>query len=378
VPKRIHYIDWLRVLAVLALFPYHSARIFDTFEPFYTKSAATSAALSWGVISFLNLFHMPLLFLLAGASMYFALAKRSGGTFTKERLLRLGVPLLFGVLVVVPPQSWAGATANGANAKGLLAYWPTALTFSPAGDLSGYAGYFTPGHLWFILFLLLLSLAALPLVAWWRKDTGAARLTRFADRFATPLGVAIIVVPLLLADALPEIGGKNPVYFLVYLLAGAVFVSDPRWAEVAERKRFWYLAIGLVGAVATSMLWGWRAGVPDISLPAAAFAVLRLGSGWALVLACLGFGRRFLDRTGPPLSYLAEASYPVYILHQTVIVLAGAWLLSVLPRGVWLPYVAILVSSVVVTYAAYEVVRRVPALRFLFGMRPKPKAVAAD
>lgn len=376
--KRIHYIDWLRVLAVLALFPYHSARIFDTFQTFYAKSAVTSPALSWGVVAFLDLFHMPLLFLLAGASMYFALAHRTPGEFTRERLLRLGVPLVFGVLVVVPPQSWIGARSNAGYAGSLWSYWPRALTVAPSGDLSGYSGGFTPGHLWFILFLLVLSLVALPLLRWWRSERGEAAVRGLADRFASPAGLAIMVVPLVLADALPDIGGKNPVYYLLYLLAGFLFVSDPRWAEVAERRRVTYLVIGLIGAVATALLWGWRATQADISVGAAAFAALRLGSGWSLVLACLGFGRRHLDRTGPTLTYLAEASYPVYILHQTVIVLLGALLLAVLPAGVWAPYLSILAASAVVTFAIYEGVRRVPQLRFLFGMRPKSRRLTAD
>lgn len=52
--ERVYYIDWLRVIAVLLLILFHSARIFDIWDPFYAKNAATSSFLSYTVITFLN------------------------------------------------------------------------------------------------------------------------------------------------------------------------------------------------------------------------------------------------------------------------------------------------------------------------------------
>jgi glucans biosynthesis protein C len=86
----------------------------------------------------------------------------------------------------------------------------------------------------------------------------------------------------------------------------------------------------------------------------------------------LGAGRRYLDRPSRSLSYLAEASYPVYILHQTAIVVL-AWFVVQVPIGGVVQWVAILVGSVVASFALYEVVRRVGRLRYLFGMRPETR-----
>ncbi len=105
-PHRRSDIDWLRVIAVVLLIPFHTARIFDIWEPFNAKSGETSAALTYGVIAFLGQWHMPLLFLLAGASTWFALGFRSGGQYARERFTRLLIPFLFGLLVVVPPQGY--------------------------------------------------------------------------------------------------------------------------------------------------------------------------------------------------------------------------------------------------------------------------------
>ncbi|WP_425517379.1 acyltransferase family protein [Paenibacillus solanacearum] len=47
---------------------------------------------------------MPLLFLLAGMSSFYALQRRTGAHFVKERFLRLLIPLVVGTLIIVPSQ----------------------------------------------------------------------------------------------------------------------------------------------------------------------------------------------------------------------------------------------------------------------------------
>ena len=75
-PDRRHDIDWLRNLAVLLLVPFHTARVFDVWEPNYAKSAELSVGLSW-FIAFVAVWHMPLLFALAGLVARFDCLTRS-------------------------------------------------------------------------------------------------------------------------------------------------------------------------------------------------------------------------------------------------------------------------------------------------------------
>lgn len=102
-PERRCDIDWLRILAVLLLIPFHTARIFDPFDPFYVKNAERSTALGYGAIKVLHPWHMPLLFLLAGAATWFAIGFRSGGQYVRERFTRLLV--LFGMKPLRPRGS---------------------------------------------------------------------------------------------------------------------------------------------------------------------------------------------------------------------------------------------------------------------------------
>ena len=141
---RRYDLDALRVLAVLLLVPFHSARVFDVFDPFYVKNPETSSGLSWAVVAFLNPWHMPLLFVLAVAATWLALGQRGAAGYVRERTRRLLVPLLFGLLVVVPPQGFLASRFRGEEvsvASFLGDYWTV------EGDLSGHTGSFTPAHL---------------------------------------------------------------------------------------------------------------------------------------------------------------------------------------------------------------------------------------
>jgi glucans biosynthesis protein C len=370
--KRVHYIDALRVLAVLLLIPFHSARVFDSMEAFYAKNAVVSSAADW-FINVVNLWHMPLLFLLAGASTYFALSHRAGRTFLGERTKRLLVPLVFGMLVILPPQGWFGAMTNTGYHGSLLTYWPS--FFALRGDLSGYYGTITPGHLWFVLYLFVLSAAALPLLLWFR-GRGEAHARAMSAALANPaLWVAVVLV-LMVSSALPAPGGKNPFYFLVWFVLGYLVMVDGRFAEMAERRRVPIISAALAAVAAFVLLLPIAGDVPRFTAADVGFSALRFAAGWLVVVACLGWGKRLLDRPSPLLAYASEASYPFYILHQTVIV-AVAFYLVRLPWGVGLKYAALVVAALVLTVAGYEVVRRVGALRVVFGMKPLSVAATA-
>ena len=101
--ERRHDLDWLRVLGVLLLIPFHVALIF-VLQPYtimYIRDVVDSPALSV-ITGFIHMWHMPMLFMIAGAATYFALGVRSAGEYIRERFLRLLVPLVFGLLTFVP------------------------------------------------------------------------------------------------------------------------------------------------------------------------------------------------------------------------------------------------------------------------------------
>ena len=357
-------VDWLRVLAVLLLVPFHAARIFNIGEAFYAKNAELSDPLST-FIAFVNPWHMPLLFVLAGASTYLALGRRTGTEYLRERVQRLLVPLIFGVLVVVPPQGFYAMLTNGVDPGSYLSYYPQ--FFHLDADLSGYHGSFTPAHLWFILFLVVFSVAALPLFAHWESSRGYGLRARLASLWLRPGILFLLAIPLALAAALPDLGGKNPFLYGTLFVYGYLLFCEPRLQRAIQSHTWW--ALGL-GGVTMALYLTVRYDPPKYSASDIALHFMRNFNTWFWVLALLGLGHRYLSNPGRVLRYLSESSYPFYILHQTLIVLIGYYVVQTrVPLGI--KFVTIVVASLIATFGLYEVfVRRWNPVRLPFGMKP--------
>lgn len=354
---RRHDLDWLRVLAVLLLIPFHSARVFDVWDDFYVKNAERSQGLTWGVIGFLEPWHMPLLFVLAGAASWYAFRHRTARGYVAERRARLLVPFLFGVLVIVPPQTYLAQWSKGIE--------PVKGFFTFGGDPTGYTGGFTPAHLWFIGFLFLFSLGAAPLFARWRRRPIGARWLLFA-----------MPVILALTNALPapDDGPQNPFYSLTLFIGGFLLAADPRAEWLVHRA--WRPLLVAAILTMTAVFLVARSGVvetwADGSAIQNAFEMLQHVNTWVWVLALLGLGHRFLRRENRALRYANPAAYPFYLVHQTVIV-AVAYVVVRWNVGLWTKFGTILVASFGLSLVAYELVRRTNATRYVFGLKRLPR-----
>ena len=368
--SRIYYIDWLRILAVLLLFPFHTLRVFNS-EAFYVKASAPSGAADW-VISFIGVWHMPLLFFLAGCSTYLALRKRRPGQYAWERVSRLLVPLVFGILILLPPQTWYGGRFNSAYAGSFWHYLSSGdylrWNIQDGGD---YFGGFGIGQLWFILWLFLISLILLPLVAWAARGKVAPRVQRLSRRLAHPLLWVVPILFLMLGEAAPQQVGKPSLLYAFVFLLGFLVACEPTFAETAEFYRW----PALIGGIGLTVFWvetgAFRDSLADPSLGRAGLAFLGCTALWLMIMGAMGMGKRYLNRTSAAQRYLAEGSYPVYVIHQTAIVIIGFYVVDfAIPRGA--QWVVLLALAVAATFVLYEISRRIGVLRFLLGMRRRP------
>lgn len=373
---RLHYIDWLRVLAVLLLFPFHVTRVFNS-EAFYVKADRLSAALDY-VLGSISVWHMQLLFVLAGASTYFALRKRRSVRYLGERLTRLGVPFAMGVfLVLIPVQTWYGARFNSGYAESFRHYLLSGdflrWNIQEGGDYFGGFGF---GHLWFIFVLLVVAVIALPLLA--DRGRGGALLRSLSRRLARPVWWPLAALLIYLGASVPDpTGALEPFYYLVFFVLGYVVVCEPAFMRAAERYRLPALTSGAALTVFRVLTPGLRDALPDPSLQLTALNLLGALATWLVIVGLLGYGRRYLDRTSPALGYLGEASYPVYLLHQTVIVIAAFYVVD-LAAAEPLQWLTLLAVSVAGTFVLYELVRRLRVTRRLFGMRVARPAGVKD
>jgi len=373
---RRYDIDWLRLMAVFLLFFFHAACIFHPWSDFYIKNDQMSPALTYIFVWAVGHWHMSLFFLLAGASTYYALQKRSGVEYIRERLKRLFIPLIFGTLVLIPPISYLGLLNHSGYSQSFIAWVPNFFHLQTA-DLDGFfLGGLTVGHLWFILHLFVYSLIALPLFLYFNRDAGR----RWTERIATVLmkpAVLFLLFPalLVLISKFPWVLGGNPLFYITFFILGFILMSDQRLMDKIDRYRLILLLLGVVplaGFIVMSATNSWPANIPEWA-DGIMDAYRNAFVPWFFIPALLAYGRRFLNFTNRFLKYFAEGAYPIYILHQTIIVIIAFFVVQ-WGLGVGAKYAIIVALAFAGTILAYDIlVRRTNITRFLFGMKLQGK-----
>lgn len=277
-PQRKFYLDNIKTFAILLLFPYHTFMIYNNFgEGFYIDGADLVATSVFLEISWLWM--MPLLFTAAGISAAFSLKKRTVKEFATERVKKLLVPLIFGTLLLVPVQSYlAGVFHYGS--------WSYLNFFTQFTDLTGYDGAFTPGQLWFILYLFVISLVCIPIFYFYGR-----RKKPFAVE-KIPLVVILLmgIIPAF-GNGLLNISGKSPTEYLAYFLLGYFFLQNATVLQKLEKHRFWLLLIAAAGLFVYLFC----------SYEMAEF------HSWSGTLCIIGFAKHHLNIDNRPLRYLANS-----------------------------------------------------------------------
>ncbi len=389
--KRVTALDWLRVLVVVGLIPYHAAVVFAAGPGDYVKSPRASLVfdLVATLVSFLG---MPLLFLVSGGATWFALERRRPARYLLERAARLAIPFVFGVLLVVPVQLYVARRATpGYHLTYLQFYWTFLVDWANIARHGVFGrGFEYWGHLWFILYLLAVSVFLLPLLLWLRSPPAQRPLTYLASRCGQVPGLFLLGAPLVLVEVAlagpigPRAwadysnlysGAAGLVLYAVAFVLGYLLFSDQGYQQALIR--WWQVALIQAGALLLVHEAALAAlGQSFVADPLGALVVrgLRAYITWCLLVGTLGFALRYLGGWPAPLRYLQDACYPVYVLHLPVLtVLASAIVGWGMP--LFINYLALLGATAALTFALYEVVvRRIPPVRFLFGLKLQPAA----
>ena len=365
---RRYDLDWLRVLAFGLLIVYHTGMIFVGWQ-FHLMSRPSSPALALPM-EFVNQWRMPLLFVISGVGVTFALGRRTAGQFVGERLLRLLLPLAFGMLVVVVPQVYYERLAQGAGYTSLLDFYPHYFEGTyPKGN-------FTWNHLWFIAYLLTFSLASLPFFLQLRRPAAQAALARLSQWLQRPgrvllFGLPLVVFQLVLRPYWPDQRNLvsdwfNFTFYFTLFCYGYLLGPLAGFWQAAERQRYLFLLLGV--AAFSFYYWG-----DDYYYALVGGAIKRAVQGancWCWVLVCVGFGRRYLNRDSPLLQRANEAVYPFYILHQTVLIALAYYVLQ-WPLTNTGKFLLLALGTFGFTLLLYAVVWRFSVLRVLFGLKPR-------
>ena len=380
---RYHFLDWVRIIAFFLLILYHVGMYYVTWG-WHVKSPHASDAIE-PLMMLSSPWRLSLLFLVSGVASSCMVAKVKPLVFLRKRSWRLLVPLLFGMFVIVPPQSYCEVIEKlgyaGSYADFMRLYVHRYHGFCQDGCLI----LPTWNHLWFVAYLWVYTavLACIVLALGPRFDRLAARLGRMLTGWKLIVlpAAALAVARILMLERFPTTHALVDdwymhVHYGIVFLLGALLARVPGvWARV-EALRWTGLALALTG---WAVMLVWYA-VPDAAVTGtrwelliyplrALYALL----AWSAIVAACGFARRHLDRDGPARRYLTEAVFPVYILHQTLIVVL-AHAMKPLQRSPGLEAAMLIVLVTVFSFAGFEIVRRVPLLRPLFGLGPRSRA----
>ncbi|MFZ0546816.1 MAG: acyltransferase family protein [Candidatus Promineifilaceae bacterium] len=374
---RRYELDWLRVIAIFLVFVFHSGRFFDPSD-WHVKSSVTYPQLEpLGV--FIVSWIMPLIFVISGASVFFASGKSGSGKFLQSKVARLLVPLTFAAFTHLPLQVYLERVSHHQFTGSFWAFLPHYFEGIYGWNNGNFA--ITGMHLWYLWLLFLFTMVFAPLFSWARHGNGRFVLKRVGDFLALPGLVYLLFVPVYLfmnwlnpnkGVGQLILGGWSFLLFIPFYLAGFVLYSHDGLVDRIRRQRW----ISLVGGLLCMVFLYLQ--ISDSGIPLwgtdryrVLTSVYCLNS-WFWILAFLGFAQQHLTFQNPFLKYANEAVLPFYIMHQTVLLVVGYIVLQQgLPDAV--DYVVIAAVSLTIIMVLYEfVIRRINILRLLFGMKLLP------
>jgi glucan biosynthesis protein C len=382
---RLHYLDWLRVLAIFMVFLFHAVHPFD-FGDWQVKNVDQSEILTI-ILMILGMWGMPFFFLVAGAGSWLALQRRTGSQYLRERFYRLLIPFIIGFVLFSPIEYYCEnmnkiqrglQTSFQSFLSSFTVFNPLLLRFpgfSPRWLGSGY-------HLWFLGFLFCFALITLPFFMWLKNKLGMRFISWMANLCEHRGGLLLFIIPIALVKVIltpiaPLEHDWADFLFLMCLFAlGYILFADQRFVT-AIRRDWWILLtmptviiLGLLGMYLADipvLTWSVTPGIPQFYLLQLFVSIIAV----CYSLTMLFVGMRFLDYSNKWLRYGQEAALPFFVLHQPVIIVIAFFVVQ-WNAGILVKLPVVVLSSFAVSIGLYElIIRRVPPFRLAFGMKSK-------
>ncbi|MFS1524273.1 acyltransferase family protein [Microbulbifer sp. 2304DJ12-6] len=371
--NRISELDWLRVGLILAVFLHHVLMPFNG-DGWHIMNSESSKLLD-DIMVYFEQYRLPALFFIAGAGSVLLLRRISALQFLREKFFRLFIPLMVGMLFIVPPQNFIE------NIGDYESYWQAFPTLALKFDSN---------HLWFIEYLIVFALFAIPLHIF-LKSKPAMLIKSGLERLSfIPSGLFFLVAMLIAI----RVGLKiyfpgndqtisNPassLFYLFFFVSGMAFIqSQVVWQSISKNRR-----ANMMWLIVSSLIFYGYYYSPDLS------GYLPLQTRWSLwwfvcclvawsaLLTLIGYAQHYLKHTPEWLKLSNELIYPFYIFHQTVIVVIGYYVIS-WPISLGYKALILLVSSLLVTTSiCLLAVYPFNMSRRLFGLKPAKVSVSDD
>jgi glucan biosynthesis protein C len=371
---RLYFVDNLRILLIILLILHHLAITYGASGLWYYNEAPSSDIATLVLTLFVGInqaFFLAFFFMISGYFTPGSYDRKSTGLFLKDRLLRLGIPLLFYAIFIDPLIQYAVAVNvrrfTGSFWDFIARYW---------GNYSG----LQVGPLWFVETLLIFSVV----YVLWRLVTPTPTVSQQIDG-KVPSNLSIAGFALLLG---------------VVTFAVRIWLPEDRWFELLSLPLAYYpqyIALFVVGIVAyrrnwfmgifeaTGKLWLGIAGLCIVLLPVLfvvggalegqttpflggvhwqsfVFSVWQQFLCMGMIIGLLVWFRERFNHQGKLGKAMAASAYTVYIIHAPVIVFLGLALQDIsLPS--LLKFVLVAPVAVVLCFLIANYLRKLPLAR---------------
>ncbi len=382
--KRRYEVDSLRVYAVLLLLAIHTAAIFDPFPVTAVKGQPNLLMKIFAV--FVHEWRLAVLFILSGAGAYFAFGYMTHTQFIGMRFRRIVIPLIFGTLFIVPIQLyyWSDGLYPGRYSSYFDFYKTMLADAFLHGRVWVKPEYLHWAHLWFLAYLVVISVITVPLFLYLRRADGKAVLSRFLKLFKKRGGIFLLALPLIISELVlrptwPGYGAPNLVNdwasfsaYLIYYIYGYLIYSDPLLREALQKCGRTALVLSVLTSVMFLLIsFSGMMPKPVYTVKGMLFLTLRALNSWFWIVTILAFGLKHLNHKSRTLSYLSEASYPIYIIHLPILTAIAyqvlRWNVPVLVQ-----FAIITCSTLACSLTIYHLlIKQTNITRFLFGLKIK-------
>lgn len=351
------YLDNIRWATVVLVLVYHVFYLYNHVGVMGNVGSPGNTYYQDAILYLIYPWFMTILFLIAGISSRYALDQRSDKEFMKSKVTKLLVPSTLGLFV----YQWIGGYLN-MNNGGVVEQLPVLLRY-PLFVLTG------TGPLWFIQMLFLFSWLLFLI----RKIKASEKLWTLCGK-CNLVTLLLLVLPVWGAAQilnLPVVTTyRFGIYFVVYLIGYFVFSHD----EVQERVEKAHIPL-LIAAVIAGVgytIYYFGKSYADEACLQSIFTNIYL---WIAMLAILGCGKAWWNKTSRFSEYMTRSSFGLYVVHYPI-VLAACYLLihySHLPVAVM--YFVALILEFALTLLIYELFRRIPVIRYLvLGIKGSKKS----
>ncbi len=367
--QREYFFDSIRAYLMLLGVPFHVSLIYSS-QLWSVNSPASSEWLTL-LNDFIHAFRMQVFFVISGYFSYMLFLKYTTPFWLKVRLERVGIPMLAAIPLLTIPQFF------------MIKAWTTKI-----GDWSNLTLYqkFNAlswdliSHLWFLLVLVVLTVAGVGLFKWLRDMKRSTN--DYAGITWTQLSIAILVCslswgvvrrllfifePQLLSNGLFNYAFMQSLFFLPFFILGAMAWKYPAIKALLVEPIPWTFigsALAFVAYVA-NQTWskgeGWLYEID---------AVVSMMMGLWMVNVVFSLGHRFLNSHSPRVTYLVNASLFIYLVHHPLTILYGIFLVPHIASNT-LGFFTGLAFVFGIAFILYEIHLRIPFLRFLFSGKPQ-------